>query len=59
MYCIHNLANITVFEDDFLQLTFALTSRGQSLNKKKLVYTYDFFIMSKICRKTSIQMRKV
>lgn len=48
---------ITEYKDDFSQFTFAL--RGQILNSKTLVYTYEiFFIVLQICRKTSMQMRR-
>lgn len=48
---------ITEYKDDFSQFTFAL--RGQILNSKKLVYTYEiYFIVLQICRKTSMQMRR-
>lgn len=48
---------ITEYKDDFSQFTFAL--RGQILNLKKLVYTYEiYFIVLQICRKTSMQMRR-
>lgn len=48
---------ITEYKDDFSQFTFAL--RGQILNSKKFVYTYEiYFIVLQICRKTSMQMRR-